>query len=323
MKKKHFRFLSLAFFLIGIFFLLNSKTDITGAVVGVSNISSGFSSIFGIVFLIGSVVMFVGGENLEERVVDIYETKRGKIRFVEAKGLDDIAPFIQLDTRETIDNQHINLKDLKELLDDTTDEKGRKEISKKYEHSIKEKIYGEFKDYFEYKLKHKDKESRERRDEIAKGLREARSAESLFQLLDPNYKTRRERLNNIKKSNKNNPHIYNPIKEGKAVYVRYTTDNEIKCIEDEGVIAGEKESQSLYFPSLEKAEDFINKTSSAHVKQITGAKKADKAIVFQTIYAPDKINYLVGEKSKGMPKAFFTNLKKDSCYLFKVMNPPK
>ena len=60
--------MSLAFFLIGSFFLLNSKTDITGAVVGISNISSGFSSIFGIVFLIGSVVMFVGGESLENLV---------------------------------------------------------------------------------------------------------------------------------------------------------------------------------------------------------------------------------------------------------------
>ncbi|MBM3230033.1 hypothetical protein FJZ22_00010 [Candidatus Pacearchaeota archaeon] len=68
MKKKHFRFLSLTFFLIGIFFLLNSKTDITGAVVGVSNISSGFSSIFGIVFILVSAMLFVGGESLEDLV---------------------------------------------------------------------------------------------------------------------------------------------------------------------------------------------------------------------------------------------------------------
>jgi hypothetical protein len=75
MKKKHFRFLSLAFFLIGIFFLLNSKTDITGAVVGVSNISSGFSSIFGIVFILVSAMLFVGGESLEEKLEEKHHWK--------------------------------------------------------------------------------------------------------------------------------------------------------------------------------------------------------------------------------------------------------
>jgi hypothetical protein len=68
--------LSLAFFLIGIFFLLNSKTDITGAVVGVSNISSGFSSIFGIVFILVSAMLFVGGESLEERLEDEHHWKK-------------------------------------------------------------------------------------------------------------------------------------------------------------------------------------------------------------------------------------------------------
>lgn len=76
MKKKHFRFLSLAFFLVGIFFLLNSKTDITGAVVGVSNISSGLSSIFGIVFILVSSMLFVGGESLEERLEEEHHWKK-------------------------------------------------------------------------------------------------------------------------------------------------------------------------------------------------------------------------------------------------------
>lgn len=76
MKKKHFRFLSLAFFLIGIFFLLNSKTDITGAVVGVSNISSGFSSIFGIVFILVSAMLFIGGESLEEKLEEEHHWKK-------------------------------------------------------------------------------------------------------------------------------------------------------------------------------------------------------------------------------------------------------
>jgi len=76
MKKKYFRFLSLAFFLVGIFFLLNSKTDITGAVVGVSNISSGISSIFGIVFILVSAMLFVGGESLEEKLEDEHHWKK-------------------------------------------------------------------------------------------------------------------------------------------------------------------------------------------------------------------------------------------------------
>ena len=81
MKKKHFRFLSLAFFLIGIFFLLNSKTDITGAVVGVSNSSFGFSSIFGIVFILVSAMLFVGGEWVsKESLEDIVSNKVSKTK---------------------------------------------------------------------------------------------------------------------------------------------------------------------------------------------------------------------------------------------------
>ena len=80
MKKKHFRFLSLAFFLIGIFFLLNSKTDITGAVVGVSNISSGFSSILGIAFILVSIILFVGGESLDDIIYESHALDRMKER---------------------------------------------------------------------------------------------------------------------------------------------------------------------------------------------------------------------------------------------------
>ena len=61
MNKKHLRFLSLAFFVLGVFFLLNSKIDITGAVIGLPDISSGFSSILGIALIVGGVLLFVGG----------------------------------------------------------------------------------------------------------------------------------------------------------------------------------------------------------------------------------------------------------------------
>lgn len=73
MKKKHFRFLSLVFFLLGIFFLLNSKTDITGAVIGISNMYSGFSSIFGIVFILLSAMLFINGESLEKKLEKVGE----------------------------------------------------------------------------------------------------------------------------------------------------------------------------------------------------------------------------------------------------------
>ena len=107
MKKKYFRFLSLAFFLIGIFFLLNSKTDITGAVVGVSNISSGLSSIFGIVFILVSAMLFVGGENLEALVEE---------KPLPGKGIKgDYVPLNKILNEVDINSNkvHVNLKDNK------------------------------------------------------------------------------------------------------------------------------------------------------------------------------------------------------------------
>ncbi len=68
MGKRHFRFLSLVFFILGIFFLLNSKIDITGAIIGISDISSTFSSTLGIILIIISVGLFFWLENLEEKV---------------------------------------------------------------------------------------------------------------------------------------------------------------------------------------------------------------------------------------------------------------
>lgn len=79
MKKNHFRFLSLASFVLGTIFLLNSKTDIVGAVIGVSNLSSISSFIFGTVFIFISFVLFVSGENLEERLEDEHHWKKYSI----------------------------------------------------------------------------------------------------------------------------------------------------------------------------------------------------------------------------------------------------
>jgi len=73
MDKKHLRFLSLILFFLGIFFLLNSKTDITGAVIGLPDISSGFSSILGIVFIFVSLILFMTNRSDLETKIDVYD----------------------------------------------------------------------------------------------------------------------------------------------------------------------------------------------------------------------------------------------------------
>ena len=76
MRKSHFKFLSLVFFILGITLLLNSKINIVGAVIGVLGISSISSSIFGIIFMFTSFVLFVSGENLEERLEDRHHWRK-------------------------------------------------------------------------------------------------------------------------------------------------------------------------------------------------------------------------------------------------------
>ena len=68
MKKRVNLILSAAFFVLGVFFIINSKANITGAVIGIS-INSTFSLILGIAFVFVSVILFiVGKEDLEQRL---------------------------------------------------------------------------------------------------------------------------------------------------------------------------------------------------------------------------------------------------------------
>lgn len=60
--------LSLVSLIFGIIFLFNSTADITGSVIGLSTISPLFSSIFGIVLILVSGLLFVGGESLEKKI---------------------------------------------------------------------------------------------------------------------------------------------------------------------------------------------------------------------------------------------------------------
>jgi len=69
--RKNLNILSLAFFVLGIFFFINSKLNITGAIIGSSNIPSIFSSIFGLVFILVSVLIFASGKSLDNKLEEV------------------------------------------------------------------------------------------------------------------------------------------------------------------------------------------------------------------------------------------------------------
>ncbi|MBS3084036.1 hypothetical protein J4423_04490 [Candidatus Pacearchaeota archaeon] len=68
MKKRDIRFLSIISLILGTFFLLNSKTNITGAVIDSSGISSTFSLVLGIILIIISAIIFSSTETLERKL---------------------------------------------------------------------------------------------------------------------------------------------------------------------------------------------------------------------------------------------------------------
>jgi len=65
MKRGHFRLISLAFSLLGIFWIVSSQTNITGAAIGSSLLSSSFLMWFGIGLIVLSVILFILAEKLE------------------------------------------------------------------------------------------------------------------------------------------------------------------------------------------------------------------------------------------------------------------
>lgn len=73
-KKKIVGYLGVALFLVGIFFLINERIDITGAVIGILDIPSNFSFVLGIALIIISIILFAEG-NLEERLEDKHHWK--------------------------------------------------------------------------------------------------------------------------------------------------------------------------------------------------------------------------------------------------------
>jgi hypothetical protein len=79
--------------------------NITGAVVGVSNVSSGLSSILGVVFILVSVLLFTGEKGLEERL-------KSKHTIIE-KRKDGYHIY------NTLSGENYSLNDLRELCKDT------------------------------------------------------------------------------------------------------------------------------------------------------------------------------------------------------------
>jgi len=75
MRRKYFRLLSLAFFIVGVFLLLNTKIGITGAVIGFSDIFSRISFLLGTIFIVIGIflLMLQESESIEDIVRDIHE----------------------------------------------------------------------------------------------------------------------------------------------------------------------------------------------------------------------------------------------------------
>ncbi len=70
MQKKEMRLIAFGFFIIGIFFLINPNLNITGAVIGTSALTSTFSLILGLVFIIVGIAVLTEVHTLEKRLVD-------------------------------------------------------------------------------------------------------------------------------------------------------------------------------------------------------------------------------------------------------------
>jgi hypothetical protein len=326
MQKRNLKILGLALLILGIILLVNSYTAITGFTIS-NETAKATVSILGIIFVLAGILLFESGRTSKEGrglEVKVYETHRGRNKYIEATGMDDIAPYLQVNNNKPVDAAHINLEDLKELTGpETISKKEREEIARKYEGSLKHRMYIGFKDYFKNREKKKEL-SKEERQKLARELRVSRAAERIIDIIDPSYDTRRESLTELKKAHMNEPQIYNPIKSGKAVYVHYTSGEGLKKMNEEGRIGEEnKQFQALFFPDYASAMEFIENASQGLVRSITGASSAEKAVIFQTVIVPKKMNMLVGKKSRSMPKAFFDDMELDACYLLKEYDVPR
>ncbi|MBI4154912.1 hypothetical protein HY498_02390 [Candidatus Woesearchaeota archaeon] len=85
-----YRFSSLIIFLIGLFFTINSQSNITGAIIGINIVSSGLNDIIGnFLILIAGILFIIGEGSLEEK---IKRKKPANLR--EAYEMNDLKNYI-------------------------------------------------------------------------------------------------------------------------------------------------------------------------------------------------------------------------------------
>lgn len=303
-----------------------SNITLTGNVIGYSA-GSYFAFIAILSFILGAVLMLLGNKTLEKIVV--YPDRRGKRTFFTVKGLRDIlpneSPLLQVDTNPPVDEYHINLRDFESILKESGfSEEERKKYVEDYLPEIKNVISAGYKEYFKYKTRPKansTEEQKKLRKQIAGDLIKARAAERVLTILDPSQKKRSEKIKELKYSLEGKNHIYKPIREGTAAYVHYSSENGVEGVEKNKGFSSD--TQALYFPSLEKAREFVINTKRGYVESITGASSAEKALIFQTAELPKGISSLVGKKSKSMLRAYFKDLDTGTFYTFEKHNTPR
>ena len=76
-KASYLKVASMVVFAIGLFFLISSKINMTGAVIGISSISSTASLILGTTYFIISVILFTTAryEEKQKRIYDKIATR--------------------------------------------------------------------------------------------------------------------------------------------------------------------------------------------------------------------------------------------------------
>lgn len=326
--KKEVRFLLSALLFLGGISLIRDAEVLTGAFLG-TGVLSASTSLLGWGFIVASMMVFAfgSGKDLEERI-KIYEVHRRKRRFVEVSGMGEIAgELIQLNHADPIDGMHINLDELKDLLGEAyLSQEGREEIVHKYEPSVREQIIKAQREYIEGTLRMRKgkmtkKELVSDLEYARKQLRIAEAGEELMGVLRSKYVPRKKKLR-VSAESHHERYILNPLRRGTAAYVHFTSKENAEVIEEKRVVRGE--AQALYFPSLEKAREFVKRMNRGLVESITGARNAEQAIIFQTVNLPRGLSQLVGKKSGSMWRAYFEgDLPLDSCYTFERKGLPK
>ena len=330
-KRRILSIVGLSFFVMGMLFLFLSPPTITGlAVLGVKEVR--LADFRGLIFLLaGFLLMVVAqiGGNLEQRIastpINIYPVRRGRNYFVEIAGLNEISTGmrIQADYEPPIDDHHLNLHQLKELLEmDVVSQEDKERMKNTYGVALKRFIYDNFRRYLVPSKPYNGPSGANKEGNPEEGLKLAEAVEEVLRLLDPSYTSRKARIESLMKNlGGGKPYLNNPIREMKAAYVHYTSKEDAARIRKTGRL--EEKQQALYFASLEEAVRYVMGNNQDKVRASTGATHTDTAIIFQPIDPPNGMNQLVGDKSGRGWKAFFKDLELKDCYTYLEKDVPK